>query len=58
MYLYAVKASLYADPFIQFEKLESAADIAMRISPDKPEDLIVTIPVYKDCEILEDGETE
>ena len=52
--IYAVKATTFSDPFASFESLESAVECAIRISPEKPEDLIVTIPVFKDCEVLED----
>lgn len=51
--LYAVKASLFSDPFAQFERLESAVECAIRINPEKAEELVVAIPVFKDCDFLE-----
>lgn len=55
--IYAVKATAFGDPFASFESIESAAEVAVRICPENPESLIVTIPVFKDCDVL-DGEEE
>lgn len=56
--VYAVKATPFSDPFASFESIESAAEVAVRISPENPEALIVTIPVFKDCDVLDGGEEE
>lgn len=56
--IYAVKATAFGDPFASFDRIESAAEVAVRISPDNPESLIVTIPVFKDCDVIESEEEE